>query len=136
MEYINLRQRQWDKETWNTAKLPGITIDLTITYNQNSTIVFQIYTAWNMSKCGVFSGPHFPIFKLNTKIHPVNLRIQSKYGKIQTRKNSAFGQFLRSEGEIPVCSPLSTSKCLTHSLILCNRIHCIIRTETCKPHLM
>ena len=44
-----------------------------------------------MSKYGVFSGPYFPVFKLNTKIHPVNLRIQSKYGKIQTRKNSAFG---------------------------------------------
>ena len=29
-------------------------------------------------------------------IHELNLRIQSKYGKIRTRKYSVFGHFLRS----------------------------------------
>ena len=26
------------------------------------------YTAWKVSKCGVISGPYFPIFGLNTEI--------------------------------------------------------------------
>ena len=32
-----------------------------------------------------YSGPHFPVFGLNTKRYSVSLHIQSKYGKIQTR---------------------------------------------------
>ena len=40
-----------------------------------------------MSKYGAFSDPYFPVFGLNTKIHGVNLRIQSEYRKIRTRKN-------------------------------------------------
>ena len=52
-----------------------------------------IFSVWQVSKCGVFSGPYFPIFGLNTEINGVNLCIQSEYGKIRTRKNSVFGQF-------------------------------------------
>ena len=37
------------------------------------------------------------VFGLNTEIYGVNLRIQSEYWKIQTRKNSIFGHFSRSE---------------------------------------
>ena len=33
-----------------------------------------------------FSGPHFAVFGLNTEIYRVNLRIQSEFGKMQTRK--------------------------------------------------
>ena len=33
-----------------------------------------------------FSGPYFPAFGLNTEFYSVNLRIQPKCGKIQTRK--------------------------------------------------
>ena len=33
-----------------------------------------------------FSGPHFPVFGLNTETYGVSLRIQSERGKIQTRK--------------------------------------------------
>ena len=44
-----------------------------------------------------FSGPYFPVFGLNTKIYPVNLGIQSKYGKIRTRKSSVFGHFYHIE---------------------------------------
>ena len=54
-------------------------------------------TAWKVSKYEVFSGPYFPIFGLNTEIYGVNLRIQSEYRKIRTRKNSVFGHFSRSE---------------------------------------
>ena len=45
---------------------------------------------------GVFSGPYFPVFGLNTEIYGVNLCIQSEYRKIRTRKNSVFGHFSRS----------------------------------------
>ena len=43
-----------------------------------------------------YSGLYFPVFVLNTNIYSVNLRIQSKYGKIRTRKYSVFGIFSRS----------------------------------------
>ena len=49
-----------------------------------------------MSKYGVFPGPYFVVFVLNTEIYEVNLRIQSKYGKMRIRKSSVFGDFLRS----------------------------------------
>ena len=29
------------------------------------------YTAWKVSKYGVFSGPYFPVFGLNTEIYSV-----------------------------------------------------------------
>ena len=48
---------------------------------------------WKVSKCGVFSGPYFPVFGLNMENDGVNLRIQSKYRKIRTSKNSAVGNF-------------------------------------------
>ena len=32
-----------------------------------------------MPEHGVFSGPYFPVFGLNTEIYGVNLRIQSEY---------------------------------------------------------
>ena len=49
-----------------------------------------------MSKYGDFSGPYFPVFGLNMEISEVNLRIQSKYEKITTRKNFVFELFSRS----------------------------------------
>ena len=54
-----------------------------------------------MSKRGVFSGPYFPVFGLNTEIYRVNLRIQSEYRKIRIRKNSVFGHFSRSDNLRP-----------------------------------
>ena len=61
------------------------------------------YTAWKVTKYGVFSSPYFPAFGLNmersfglnTERYGVSLRIQSECGKIRTRKNSVFGQFSR-----------------------------------------
>ena len=53
------------------------------------------YTAWKVSKYGVFSGPYFPVFGLNTGRY-LSLRIQSECGKVRTRKNSVFGHFSRS----------------------------------------
>ena len=40
-----------------------------------------------------FSAPYFPAFRLNTERYSISLRIQSKCGKIRTRKNSVFGHF-------------------------------------------
>ena len=40
----------------------------------------KFLTVWKVSKYGVFSGPYFPTFGLNTERYSVYLRIQSKYG--------------------------------------------------------
>ena len=42
-----------------------------------------------------FSRQYFPTFGRHTEIYRVNLRIQSKCGKIRTRKSSVFGPFSR-----------------------------------------
>ena len=52
-------------------------------------------TAWKVPKYGVFSGPYFPVFELNTEIYSVNLRIQSEYKEIRTRKSFVFGTFTK-----------------------------------------
>ena len=41
----------------------------------------------NCPRYGVITGPYFPLFVLNTKIHAVNFHIQSEYRKIRTRNN-------------------------------------------------
>ena len=56
-----------------------------------------MYTVWNASKCGVFSGPYFLAFGLNTERYEVSLRIQSGCMKIRNTKNSVFGHFSRSD---------------------------------------
>ena len=53
-------------------------------------------TARRVSNYGVFSGLYFPAFGLNTERYGVSFRIQSKYGKVRTTKNSVFGHFSRS----------------------------------------
>ena len=60
------------------------------------------YTAWKVSKYGVFSGPYFPAFGLNTERYEISLRIQSECGKIQTRKNSVFGHISYSVNPIHI----------------------------------
>ena len=59
----------------------------------------QYFAAWKVFKYGVFSGPYFPVFGLDAEIYFVNLRIQSEYGKIRTKKNSVFKHF--SHGVCP-----------------------------------
>ena len=61
--------------------LKGVTFEIT---------TCQINIAQKMWKYIVFSDPYFSVFGLNTGIY---LRIQFKYGKIRTRKNSVFGTF-------------------------------------------
>ena len=66
-------------------------------HHSNFDRVFVRNAKWKVSKYWVFSGLYFPVFRLNTEIYSVNLRIQSKCRKIRTRKNSVFGHFSRCE---------------------------------------
>ena len=58
------------------------------------------YSALKYPNTDFFSSPCFPAFKLNREIQKindrVNLRIQSKFGKIQNRKNYVFRHFQRN----------------------------------------
>ena len=95
---------------------PAKSVTFTSIYN----LPAQKNTAWKVPKYGVFSGPYFPVFGLNTEIY---LRVQSEYKKIRTRKNSVFGHFSRSEtsetlaikkGMIKLY-PINSSKLLRHT---------------------
>ena len=55
--------------------------------------LLQGRTGRKVSKYGVFSGPYFPVFRLNTEIYGVNLFIQSEYRKIRTRKTPYLDTF-------------------------------------------
>ena len=61
-----------------------------------TTSYFNIYCVKSV-QIRSFSGPYFPVFGLKTEIYGVNLRIQSEYRKVRTRKNSAFRHLLRSD---------------------------------------
>ena len=73
--------------------------------------VTETCTAWKVFKCGVFSGPYFPVFGLNTEIYSIDLRIQSECRKIRTWKNSLFKQFSRSDVYCNVWPCLSGFQC-------------------------
>ena len=68
-----------------------------------------VTTVWKVSKYEVISDSYFPVFRLNTKIYGVNLRIQPEYRKIRTRNNSVFGHFSCSGGK-NILSKLSRRK--------------------------
>ena len=55
-------------------------------------------TAWRVFKYRVICSPYFSVFRLNTEIYDVNLRIQCKYRKMRARSNSVFGHFSHSVG--------------------------------------
>ena len=61
--------------------------------NAKQYLLKVIYFAWKVSKYWVFSGPNFPVFRVNTEIYSVNLRIQSKNRKIRTRKTPYLNTF-------------------------------------------
>ena len=76
------------------------------------------YTVWNVFKYGVFSGPYFPAFGLNTVRYFVSLHIQSKCGKVRTRKNSVFVHFSRSDIQVTKMITLSFGKFIHEMLQL------------------
>ena len=56
--------------------------------NNHLLVIIDVYssTASKLSKYGLFSGPYFPAFGLNTERYSVSLRIQSECGKMRTEK--------------------------------------------------
>ena len=66
-------------------------------FNKVAGLSPREHTALKVSKYEVLSGLYFHVFGLNTETYGVNLRIQSKYRKIQTRKNSVFEHLSRSD---------------------------------------
>ena len=44
-----------------------------------NTTLLTDYTAWKVSKYGVFSGSYFPIFGLNTETYSLNLEIHARF---------------------------------------------------------
>ena len=68
----------------------------------NVFIEYPIFLVFTLVHCiksvqvQSFSGLYFPVFGLNTEIYGENLRIQSKYRKIRTRKKSVFGHISHS----------------------------------------
>ena len=78
---------KWKVSIYSKAYIP---IFLSIFLAHGKVIqCFITLTPWKVSKYGVFSGPYSDWIRRFT----VNLRIQSEYRKIQTRKNSVFGHF-------------------------------------------
>ena len=71
-------------------------------------ILLAAITACKVSKYGVFSGPYFLAFGLNTERYFVSLCIQSECGKIRTKKTSVFGHFSHSENHVPIWANLRT----------------------------
>ena len=97
----------WLNSNWSKKQVHEISVTV-IGYGYLSgfailmlSLVLKIFLLWKdihcvkVSKYGVFSGPYFSVFRLNTGRYGVYLRIQSKCGKIWTRKSSVFGHLTR-----------------------------------------
>ena len=84
--------------------------------NESEKIVFRLFVGAatkNMESLpGKGSNTEF-FWSVFSRIYSVNVRIQSKYGKIRTRKNSVFGYFSRSEPYIQ-----STIECAPSNVML------------------
>ena len=98
-----LRRRWKDETKSNVKKIWGriyYTWNLTCSYFRNfirNMLPHKNSTVIKLSKYGVFSGPYFPAFGVNTERYGVSLCIQSESRKIQTRKSSVFRHFSRSD---------------------------------------
>ena len=92
--------------------------------------IAYLFTARKVTKYGVFFGPYFPVFGLNTEIYSVNVRIQSKCRKIQTRNNSVFGQ--QEYCDVNSCfTPISLEETIGKTLFKkAERVEVLWRTES------
>ena len=81
--------------------------------NESFKSYLKVVTARKVSKYGVFSGPHFPVFGLSRilSISPYSSRMREN----TYQKNSVFGYFSRSEYERPVLVKL----CFDNGCQLC-----------------
>ena len=77
-------------------------------------------TTWIVSKYGVFSGPYFPVFGLNTEIYSVKFRIKSAYRKIRTEKNTYLHTFhtVKSCGKSQLILDLTEKEYNKHDYII------------------
>lgn len=68
--------------------------------NQSFTGALRNSLLKKCPKVEFFSVSYFPLFGLRIEIYVLSLYIQSSYGKIGTRLNSAFRQLFRSDSEV------------------------------------
>ena len=93
-KYTFWQEKCWHVRTCNSEKMKKCKIKETkkLAFSENEyTFLVSCHTAWKVSKYGVFSGPYFPVFRLNTETYSLNLPIQSEYRKMRTRNDSVFG---------------------------------------------
>ena len=69
----NFLKLKWKSISWITNKNLWLWYQL-----ERKACSKKFLTVWKVSKYGVFSGPYFPTFGLNTERYSVYLRIQSK----------------------------------------------------------
>ena len=84
--------------------------------NESEKIVFKLFigaATKNMESLPEKGSNTEFFWSVFSRIYSVNVRIQSKYGKIRTRKNSVFGYFSRSEPYIQ-----STIECTLSNVML------------------
>ena len=75
--------------TWLIRECAGMNLTIFEIYAKNSKMAWKFakcFPVQKVSKYGVFFGPYFSVFELNTEAYAVTLPIESKYGKIRTRK--------------------------------------------------
>ena len=85
---VTTMSMQWLQRSWKLHWMKSV--------KRRSFFWSVLYTKRKVSEVGVFSGPYFVVFGLNTGL---DFRILSKYGKIRTRMNSVFGHFSHSVKE-------------------------------------
>ena len=96
LRWTYIRWTSWTR--WKNKM--GLFYDTIVSKSSRHMLLHKTWktsTAWRVRNYGVFSGPYFPAFKVNTERYGVSLRIQSECGKIWTRKNFVFWHFWRSE---------------------------------------
>ena len=96
-------------------------------YLFNALVILGVKSAHIRS----YSGPYFPAFGLNMKRHSVSLRIQSEYGKIQTRITPNTGTFYAVIVSLLLISISSTVGYFGNKCFLFNFIISTISFRTC-----
>ena len=86
---------------------------------KRSQYFLRIFTAWKVSKDGVFFGPYFPVFVLNTEIS-YSVQIQENTDQKKPRIWTRFTQWLTGKK-----TPSNKIPALTESM---NKDICVVST--------
>ena len=102
-------------------------------------------TVWKVSKYGVFSGPYFPLFRLNTEIYsksPYSVGIQENTDQKKLCIWTLFTQCLLCAREslqafLPRYVRVASHAVLIHGTIIgtgitCNKTSCYMRDSACR----